>query len=111
MTSTPNRTPRQRFEDLVARAAADPTPVFEVGIPMRDGVELAADVYLPLEPARPAPAIVQSTPYDKSNPIFSTLEAQFLQDHGYAFVGHDVRGRGKSEVERRAFGDDGRDGH
>ena len=68
MTSTPIRTPRQRFEDLVARAAADPTPVFEVGIPMRDGVELAADVYLPLEPARPAPAIVQSTPYDKSNP-------------------------------------------
>jgi hypothetical protein len=29
-----SRTPRQRFEDLVAQAAADPTPVFEVGIPM-----------------------------------------------------------------------------
>jgi predicted acyl esterase len=38
---------------------------------MRDGVDLAADVYLPVEPARPAPAIVQSTPYDKSNPTSS----------------------------------------
>jgi predicted acyl esterase len=96
MTSTPIRTPRQRFEDLVAQAVADPTPVFEVGIPMRDGVELAADVYLPLEPARPAPAIVQSTPYDKSNPIFFPSEARFFQNQGYAFIVHDVRGRGKS---------------
>src|SRR2546425_12952698 len=107
MAAPPIRTPRKRFEDLVARAAADPTPVFEVGIPMRDGVELAADVYLPLEPARPAPAIVQSTPYDKSNPTFFLSEARFFQSQGDAVVVHDVRGRGKSEGEGRGFGQDG----
>jgi hypothetical protein len=106
-----NRTPRQRFEDLVTQAAADPTPVFEVGIPMRDGVELAADVYLPVESARPTPAIVQSTPYDKSNPTFFIPEARFFQQQGYAFVIHDVRGRGKSEGEWRAWVNDGRDGY
>src|SRR5438128_2356242 len=111
MTGTPSRTPRQRFEDLVVRAAADPTPVFEVGIPMRDGVELAADIYLPVESARPAPAIVQSTPYDKSNPLLFLSEARFFQNQGYAFVIHDVRGRGKSEGEWRAWVNDGRDGH
>ena len=99
MNSMPVRTPRQRFEDLIAQAAADPTPLFEVGVRMRDGVELAADVYLPAESARPAPAIVVATPYDKSNPIFYVPEARFFQSQGYAFVIHDVRGRGKSEGE------------
>jgi len=90
-------------------AASDPMPTFEVGIPMRDGVELAADVHLPVESELPAPAIVQSTPYDKSNKLFFKHEARFYQEHGYAFVVHDVRGRGKSEGEWRAFVNDGRD--
>ena len=47
-------------------AATNPTPIVEVGIPMRDGVELASDVYLPRENERPAPVIVTMTPYDKS---------------------------------------------
>ena len=111
MDRTPEKTPRQRLADLVAQAAADPAPIFETGIPMRDGVELAADVYLPVESARPVPAIVQSTPYDKSNPTFFAPEARFFQNQGYAFILHDVRGRGKSEGEWRAWVNDGRDGH
>lgn len=92
-------------------AGANPTPVIEVGIPMRDGVELAADVYLPREEALPAPAIVQITPYDKSNPSFFPEEGRFYQDHEYVFVVVDVRGRGKSEGEWRAFVNDPKDGH
>jgi putative CocE/NonD family hydrolase len=111
MNGTSARTPRQRLEDLITQGAADPTPVFEVGIPRRDGVELAADIYLPVESARPAPAIVQSTPYDKRNPLLFLSEARFFQNQGYAFVIHDVRGRGKSEGEWRAWVNDGRDGH
>jgi hypothetical protein len=104
-------TPHDRFVERALAAAANPTPVIEVGIPMRDGVELAADVYLPLEAERPAPAIVTITPYDKASPLLITNEARFYQQHGYAFVAVDCRGRGKSEGEWRAFVHDAADGH
>ena len=89
-------TPFERFAQPLLAAANDPTPVFEVGIPTRDGMELAADVYLPPENDRPAPAIVQSTPYDKGNPAFFPAEGRLYQANGYAYVVHDCRGRGKS---------------
>lgn len=111
MSTTPTQTPRERFVQHAMEAGANPTPVIEVGIPMRDGVELAADVYLPREEALPAPAIVQITPYDKSNPSFFPEEGRFYQDHEYVFVVVDVRGRGKSEGEWRAFVNDPKDGH
>lgn len=110
MGTTGGKTPRQRLEERVRQAAAGP-PVIEVGIPMRDGIELAADVYLPEESALPAPAIVTITPYDKRNPTFFPAEGRFYQSHGYVFVVVDVRGRGKSEGEWRAFVNDPRDGY
>jgi hypothetical protein len=110
--STSTKTPRQRFlEDPIRKTHEDPLTIFETGIPMRDGVELAADVYLPVQASRPAPAIVQSTPYDKSQSIFFKTEAQFFQQRGYVVVVHDVRGRGKSEGRWRAFVNDGPDTH
>ena len=106
------KTPRQRyFEEPIRAAAATDRPVFETGIPMRDGVELAADVYLPSVDERPAPAIIQSTPYDKSTAAFFLDEARFYQERGYAVIVHDVRGRGKSEGRWRAFVHDGPDTH
>jgi len=108
----PTKTPRQRyFEEPIRAAAATARPVLETGIPMRDGVELAADVYLPCPDERPAPAIVQSTPYDKSTAAFFLDEARFYQERGYAVIVHDVRGRGKSEGRWRAFVHDGPDTH
>src|SRR5262245_50933468 len=59
-------TPRDRWVEAAIAAKTNPLPVVEVGIPMRDGIELAADVYLPAEVERPAPAIVTMTPYDKT---------------------------------------------
>ena len=110
--NTLTRTPRQRFlEDPIRKVQEDALVIFETGIPMRDGIELAADVYLPTQESRPAPAIVQSTPYDKSQSIFFKAEAQFFQQHGYAVIVHDVRGRGKSEGRWRAFVNDGSDTH
>ncbi|MBO68605.1 MAG: hypothetical protein CL398_09870 [Acidiferrobacteraceae bacterium] len=104
------KTPRQRFlDDPIRKQHEDPLPIFETGIPMRDGIELAADVYLPVQQSRPAPAIVQSTPYDKSQSIFFKNEARFFQQRGYVFIVHDVRGRGKSEGCWRAFVNDGPD--
>lgn len=83
---------------------------FEVGIPMRDGVELAATVYLPAASARPAPAIVHGTPYDKAD--VDENGCQRKVQAGYALVFYDTRGRGKSEGEWRPFSTvDADDGH
>jgi putative CocE/NonD family hydrolase len=77
---------------------------------MRDGIELAADIYLPDEKLLPVAAIVTLTPYDKRRASISA-EAQLYRERRYAFVSADVRGRGKSEGAWRAFVHDGRDGY
>ena len=107
-TSTPREVFNARIAELQKGAA---TPVWEVGIPMRDTIELSADVYLPLESQRPAPAILQFTPYDKSNQSWFVPEARYYQERGYAYVIADARGRGKSEGDWRPWVHDGRDGH
>ena len=63
-------------------------------VPMRDGVRLAANVFLPSEPRR-LPVILERTPYGKGADI--TPNYQFFVDHGYAVVVEDVRGRYESE--------------
>jgi uncharacterized protein len=104
-----NATPFQQF---VARAERAGRPnVFETGVPMRDGVELAADVYLPLDTDHPVPTIVQVTPYNKDNVLLIGSEATRYQDQGYAFVVADTRGRGKSEGEWEAMIHDPEDTH
>ena len=103
-------TPRDRLLASLKAQEDAPFKHFETGIPMRDGLELAADVYLPAGTELPAPAVVTMTPYDKSSWL-SAPEARMYQERGYAFVAIDVRGRGKSEGEWRAFVNDGPDGH
>ena len=65
-----------------------------VPIPMRDGVRLMANIYLPSEHAR-VPAILVRTPYNKGADI--TPNYQAFVEHGYAVVVEDVRGRYESE--------------
>ncbi len=79
-----------------AMAASSPPVVrsLHVQIPMRDGVHLAANVFLPGKPGR-VPAILERTPYGKGTAI--TPNYQALVDHGYAVVAEDVRGRYGSE--------------
>ncbi len=103
-------TPHDRFIASMLAAAETPYLRFETGIPMRDGIELAADVYLPVAAELPAPAMVTMTPYDKSGSLVAP-EARMYQKHGYAFVAVDVRGRGKSDGEWRAFVNDAKDGY
>jgi putative CocE/NonD family hydrolase len=96
----------ERAEQVAARQ------VFETGIPMRDGIELAADVYLPSEVGSGGvPAIVEVTPYNKDNVVLMADDAELYPRNGYAFVCVDVRGRGKSEGEWVAFLNDARDTH
>jgi uncharacterized protein len=81
--------------------------LLDVGIPMRDGLELAADVHLP-SVVGPAPAIVVGTPYGKRS---EQLEVDAFVPAGYAVVAYDCRGRGSSEGVFRAFVNDPTDGH
>ncbi len=63
-------------------------------IPMRDGVKLAANIFVPIDHPR-APVILERTPYGKGSAISPGYQA--FVDHGYAVVVQDVRGRYESE--------------
>jgi uncharacterized protein len=76
----------------------------DVAVPMRDGIVLRADLYLP-ETDRPVGAIVNRTPYDKSSPLIqlAAIEPERVVDAGFALVCQDVRGRFASEGEFYTF--------
>src|SRR6266498_2891460 len=73
-------------------------------VPMRDGVRLATDVYLPAGTG-PWPVALVRTPYDKRGAVDSRVA---LNRNGIAVVAQDVRGRFASEGKARMFVDDGR---
>jgi len=82
-----------------------------VKIPLRDGIELNATLYLPKTPdgsSPKTPVIFTLTPY-----ISDTYHerAVYFASHGYAFALVDVRGRGNSGGEFEPFVNDPRDGH
>ncbi|MCY7303563.1 MAG: CocE/NonD family hydrolase, partial [Thermoleophilia bacterium] len=64
-------------------------------VPMRDGITLSADVYLPLG-AQGLPTIIQWTPYESTRERFVSWGVWFAQ-RGYAAVVVDTRGRYESE--------------
>jgi putative CocE/NonD family hydrolase len=63
-------------------------------IPMRDGVRLAANIFLPGDAPDKLPAILERTPYGKGAGITPNYAA--FVDHGYAVIVEDVRGRYES---------------
>jgi putative CocE/NonD family hydrolase len=65
-----------------------------VAVPMRDGVRLYANIFLPGEHVR-VPALLERTPYGKSETLSANYQA--FAEHGYAMVLEDVRGRYESE--------------
>lgn len=82
-----------------------------VRVPMRDGVSLATDIYLPPRvgqaPDQRWPTILMRTPYDKQG---SKADGEFYARHGYVFVVQDTRGRYASDGVWHMLTDDGRDG-
>ena len=79
-----------------------------VPIPMRDGVRLYANIFLPSEHAR-VPAILVRTPYGKGEELVPNYQA--LVGHGFAVVIEDVRGRYESEGEFHPFDQEVPDGN
>lgn len=78
-------------------------------VPMRDGVALSADVYLPLG-GQGLPTVVQWTPYESTRERFVSWGVWFAR-RGYAAVVVDVRGRYESEGTFDAWTHDGRDAY
>jgi putative CocE/NonD family hydrolase len=82
-------------------------------VEMRDGVELATDVYRPAD-EEACPTIVHRNPYDKSNAgsvaglVLNPLDA--VQE-GFAVVVQDPRGRFKSDGEWEPFVNEADDGY
>lgn len=79
-----------------------------VRIPMRDGVELNATLYLPRDLSGPVPAVFSLTPY--SSDRFHERGMTFAR-FGYVFAIVDVRGRGNSGGRFVPFAHDAEDGH
>ena len=78
--------------------------------PMRDGVELMTDVYMPAE-GGPFPTVVSRTPYDRANNmIHSVPSAIALAQSGFAVVSQDVRGRYDSDGDWYPFRSEADDG-
>jgi predicted acyl esterase len=78
----------------------------EFMIPMRDGVKLAAHVYLPDGPG-PFPVILSRTPYGKDR----GSDHELYLKNGYARVVQDVRGKFKSEGKYVPWVNDIEDGY
>ena len=83
----------------------------DVMVPMRDGVKLATDLYLPAfdaEPlSAPVPVILMRLPYDKKG---AKSFGEYYAERGYVFVAQDTRGRYGSEGVWHFMTDDGNDG-
>ena len=90
-----------------------------VMIPMRDGVQLAADIFRPLG-AGPWPVLVTRCPYNKALPFEGqeerrlflelNLDAWRVIQAGYVIVFQDTRGRFASEGAFTPFADERNDG-
>src|SRR5207237_9360437 len=99
----------------------------DIMVPMRDGVRLATDAYVPGRDGRPVqqrfPVILERTPYDKTadsrsertpaieKPKSRAEVAAFFVRRGYVVIYQDCRGRYKSEGSYVKYLSDGLDGY
>jgi putative CocE/NonD family hydrolase len=96
-----------------ARAEAPFRMLLGARTPMRDGVNLSSDIWVPKEPGR-YPTILVRTPYIKAEGDVANLVtplAMFYAQHGYVVVIQDTRGRGDSDGKFDFFFTEGHDGY
>ena len=80
-----------------------------VDVPMRDGVNLSTDIYLP-DIDDPAPAILIRTPYNNNDETM-VKDCMYFATRGYAVVCQDVRGRWDSAGDWYPFSYEAEDGY
>ncbi len=85
-----------------------------VPVPMRDGIRLATDIYVPALEGQPVPGpfpvLLERTPYDKASPV-NAQTGRYFARRGYVCVIQDVRGRFASEGEWYPFAKEAPDGY
>ena len=85
----------------------------DVMVPVRDGVKLATDIYLPAQGDKVIegrfPVVLIRTPYGKTG-MGASASKRYVP-LGYAVVSQDTRGRGKSEGTWHWMSDDREDGY
>lgn len=102
--------------DREVKFATPPPPRNEIvmenriAVPMRDGVNLYADIYRPAGEGK-WPVIVSRTPYSTERAPSAYTSALFFSRRGYAYVYQDVRGRHESDGKWEPFRDDIEDGY
>ncbi len=108
---------RRGYDDLLAAIAEDPLvskPLRQLArrtemVPMRDGVRLATDLYIPQGvETETYPLILIRTPYKKE---MGEMDANFYGRRGYAVAIQDCRGRFGSEGVWVPFFNEARDGY
>ncbi len=77
-------------------------------IPMRDGIHLSANMYLPAGDKASYPVILIYTPYVNDEAV---ERGMYFAENGYVFITLDLRGRGNSEGTYQPFEKDGEDGY
>lgn len=108
------------------RDGFDATLLSAVMVPMRDGVRLATDVYLPARGGTPVdaafPVILERTPYGRALPSRSErnkgqvdphprrVVAEFFVSRGFVVVYQDCRGRYDSEGQFKKYVHEAEDG-
>jgi putative CocE/NonD family hydrolase len=81
-------------------------------VQMRDGVQLATDVYLPETEQAHLPTVLVRLPYDKCGRYtFIPAVSDYLNAHGFAVVVQDVRGKFRSAGDRMPFVNEALDGY
>ncbi len=107
---------RDGYEALMHEPETDPLiskPTYEVveeanvGVPMRDGIKLATDIYRPKADGK-FPIILTRTPYKKDMDV---LQARFYARRGYVLAVQDCRGRFGSAGIWEPFINEPKDGH
>ena len=87
---------------LQSDARQEAGPAFDMTnamIPMRDGVRLNTNIFVPKNSAKPLPIILERTPYNAPESARGWAQGKYaaLAAGGYIFVFQDIRGRYKSE--------------
>jgi putative CocE/NonD family hydrolase len=95
---------------LADAVAAQVENRFGLVAPMRDGVKLSADLWMPATPGK-YPTLVIRTPYMKAMPLLKYPElGQYFASRGYIVFLQDVRGRGDSDGDFNFFFQEAQDG-
>ncbi|MBI2803252.1 MAG: CocE/NonD family hydrolase [Gammaproteobacteria bacterium] len=82
-----------------------------IRVAMRDGIELATDLYRPVTDT-PLPAVMMRLPYNKENPVLLTLSGDIFRvaQAGYVAVVQDCRGTYASGGEFNPYFQEAEDG-